>query len=146
MRENTKEAMAWLIIISGFVVVAALVIGGLCFGIPRYNIWSSEQGGKAELAHAQYSRQVAAQEANAKLHSATLLAQAEVERAKGVAQANQIIGNSLKGNEAYLRYLWITGLENGGSRETVYVPTEANLPILEANRFSQRSTGSIPGQ
>src|SRR3990170_3957810 len=59
----------------------------------------------------------------------------EAELAKGVAQANEIIGQSLKGNEAYLRYLWIQGLENGTAPTIVYVPTEAGLPILEAGRF-----------
>lgn len=61
------------------------------------------------------------------------LAQAEIERAKGVAEANKIIGDSLKGNEAYLRYLWIHSLENT-QNSVIYVPTEANLPILEAGK------------
>jgi len=65
--------------------------------------------------------------------SAKNLAKAEIERAKGVAEANKIIGESLKGNEAYLRYLWIQSLSDGHS-ETIYVPTEANLPVLEATR------------
>ena len=64
------------------------------------------------------------------------MAQAEVERAKGVAEANEIIGESLKENEAYLRYLWIIGLQDGSS-EVIYIPTEANLPILEATRGIQ---------
>jgi hypothetical protein len=50
-----------------------------------------------------------------------------------VARANEIIGSSLKGNEAYLRYLWIMGMQTN-QMQVVYVPTEANLPILEANR------------
>ena len=66
--------------------------------------------------------------------AATLEAQAEIERAKGVAEANKIIGDSLKGNEAYLRYLWIQGLQEGATPQVVYVPTEAGLPILEAGR------------
>ncbi|UCF13227.1 MAG: hypothetical protein JSW06_02940 [Thermoplasmatales archaeon] len=40
---------------------------------------------------------------------------------------------SLKQNEAYLRYLWIQGLHDGSS-EVIYIPTEANLPILESVR------------
>jgi hypothetical protein len=118
----------------GAVVAIALIVVGLFFAWPVYSVWSSRQGGKAELAHAEYSRQVAVQEANAKLHSASLLASAEVERAKGVAAANKIIGDSLKGNDAYLRYLWIDKLGESAGRETVYVPTEAGLPILEATR------------
>ena len=67
------------------------------------------------------------------MESAELLAQAEITRAKGVAQANKIIGDSLKENEAYLRYLWINGLESNNPT-VIYVPTEAGLPILEAGR------------
>ena len=62
----------------------------------------------------------------------------EVERAKGVASANKIIGDSLKDNEAYLRYLWITDMTNNKAPSVIYVPTEANIPILEAGRSSNR--------
>lgn len=47
---------------------------------------------------------------------------------------NKIIGESLKNNEAYLRYLWINDLGNNAGKTVVYIPTEANLPILEATR------------
>ena len=67
--------------------------------------------------------------------SAKMLGEAEVERARGVAEANKIIGESLHNNEAYLRYLWINGLkDNGHAPQVIYVPTEAGLPILEAGR------------
>lgn len=102
---------------------------------PIYNVWASEQYGRAELAKAEFSKQVAVQEAKAKFESSTLLANAEIERAKGVAQANKIIGDSLKGNEDYLRYLYINGItENPSNREIIYIPTEAGIPILEAGK------------
>lgn len=50
-----------------------------------------------------------------------------------MAEANRIIGDSLKNNEAYLRYLWIRNLEDGPN-QIIYVPTEANLPLLESSR------------
>ena len=113
-----------------------VLFGGLLAGLPEYGVYQQRKSGEAKLAEAQYSRQVAVAEANAKMDAAKLLAQAEVERAKGVAQANQIIGDSLKGNEAYLRYLWITDVAGNGTDKTVvYVPTEGNLPILEAQRL-----------
>lgn len=115
------------------VLVATIVVVVSMAGYPRYNVWQQGLEGEAELARASQNRQIAIQEATAKREAATLLAQAEVERAKGVAEANKIIGNSLKGNESYLRYLWIDSLANGKS-EVIYVPTEANLPILEATR------------
>lgn len=115
----------------GFIVI--LIIYLMMSGCPRYNVWEQGMAGQAELKKADWNRQVVVQEAKAKFNAASLLAKAEVERAKGVAQANKIIGQSLNNNEAYLRYLWIDHLQNGHN-QVIYVPTEANLPILEASR------------
>lgn len=116
----------------GAILVVGLVCGGL-WGCPQYNVYSQRLDGEAELAKADYTRRTAVLEAQAKLDAASKLAEAEVARAHGVAQANQIIGDSLKGNDAYLRYLWIDKLE-GSKQQVIYVPTEASLPILEAGR------------
>lgn len=62
-------------------------------------------------------------------------AEIEVARAEGVAKSNQIIAGSI--NEDYLRYLWIQGIQNS-DKEIIYVPTEANLPILEAGRSQSK--------
>ena len=118
------------------VVVAILLVFGAMAGCPRYNVWQQEMEGRAALAKAEQDRQIRVAEARAKLESAKFESDAEIERARGVAQANAIIGDSLKGNDAYLRYLWIQGL-NDSSGETIYVPTEANLPILEAGRRTE---------
>jgi regulator of protease activity HflC (stomatin/prohibitin superfamily) len=116
----------------GAIVALTLLAGGL-YGCPQYNVYSQRLQGEAELARAEYNRQVAVREAQAKKDAASLLAEAEVARAKDVAQANQIIGDGLKGNENYLRYLWFDKLE-GSKTATVYIPTETGLPILEAGR------------
>jgi regulator of protease activity HflC (stomatin/prohibitin superfamily) len=117
---------------------AVVVIAGLAFGLPQYGVWTKTLNGKAQLQEAEYTRQVAVLEAKAKLDSAKELAMAEVERAKGVAQANQIIGDSLKGNREYLQYLYITGLEDGSKNGnvTIYVPTEGGMPVptLQMNK------------
>lgn len=105
--------------------------GGVCAAGPHYTVYTQRLEGEAELARADANRQIAVREAAAKKESAVMLAEAEVARARGVAEANEIIGASLRENEAYLRYLWIQGLQDGSS-EVIYVPTEANLPILEA--------------
>ena len=60
-------------------------------------------------------------------------AEIEVARAEGVAKSNQIIANSISDN--YLRYKWIEGLQSSDDMTVVYVPTEANLPIMEAGRL-----------
>ncbi len=114
--------------------VLLLVVAGMV-GCPQYNIYRQRSEGQAQLAHAQASKEVAVAEARAKMESADLLAQAEVKRAQGVAKANEIIGQSLKGNDAYLRYLWITEVAGKDIDKTVvYIPTEGNMPIMEAGR------------
>ena len=118
----------------GLIIAAGALTLGL-WGCPQYNVYSARKEGEAILAHAQSSREVAVAEAKAKMESAELLAKADIIRAGGVAQANTIIGESLKGNEAYLRYLWIQNLENNKGAQVIYVPTEAGLPILEAGRL-----------
>ena len=89
--------------------------------------------GKAEYRKAEANRRIVILEAEAAKESAAHLAQAERIRAMGVADANQIIGDSLKHNEAYLRYRWIEGLQTN-QMQVIYVPTEGNLPILEAGK------------
>jgi len=123
-----------------FVSIAVLLVLILTamWGIPKYNVWQQRLAGEAALARATQDRQIAVQEAQAKKEAAVMLAAAEVERAKGVAAANKIIGDSLHNNEDYLRYLFVNGLENTRN-QVIYVPTEANLPILEASR----KTGAI---
>jgi hypothetical protein len=120
-------------------VIFALVLmpmisgcGFISLFYPPMNIWIQESDGKAELAKADFSKQVKVQEAKAFEESAKYLASAEVARAEGVAKANKIIGDSLKDNEGYLKYLYIEGLKERTGAETIYVPTEAGLPILEA--------------
>ena len=118
-------------LLGGFVVIVVLMVG-----CPLYRVYDREMTGRAELAQASSNRQIRTLEAQAQFDAAKHLADAEIERARGVAEANRIIGESLKGNEQYLRYLWIHNLEiaqNTGS-QIIYVPTEANLPILEATR------------
>lgn len=58
-------------------------------------------------------------------------AEIEVAKAEGVAEANKIISSSI--TPEYLRYKFIEQL-NDANTDIIYVPTEANLPILEAAR------------
>jgi len=125
----------------GMAIIGAIVVIGfisVVVGGPVYNVWSQSLAGKAELQKAEYTRQVAVLEAQAKKDSAQQLADAEIIRATGVAKANQIIGDSLKDNREYLQYLYITGLEEGSNKGnvTIYVPTEGGMPVptLQMNK------------
>lgn len=121
----------WVIkwILAPLIVLAILAM----VGCPRYGVYSQEMSGRAKLAEAQSSRQVATLEAKQKMESAQFLAEAEVTRAKGAAQANHILQNSLGGPDGYLRYLTIQAYENTHA-QLIYVPTEAGIPITEARR------------
>jgi len=123
----------------GLVVVAALVLVGL----PTYNVYSKQMQGKAAYEEAVQNRRIRVLEAQAALDSAQLNAQAEVARARGTNEANRIMAESLGGPENYLRWAYIDMLkETAGKsgRETIYIPTEADMPVLEAGRVSRRQT------
>lgn len=120
------------------ILLLGLIIFGM-WGCPKYNVYKQQKEGEALLAHAQSSREVAVAEAKAKMESSTLLAQADTIRAHGVARSNQIIGASLKNNESYLHWLWIDNIEKN-PQATIYIPTEANLPIFEAGRLMKNNS------
>ena len=88
--------------------------------------------GEAQLAKAKSDRQVIALNAQMRLEAARADAQREVIRAEGIAKANSIMTDSLGGPEGYLRWKFIEMLEENRTAKTIYIPTEAGLPILEA--------------
>jgi predicted aminopeptidase len=125
-RRIAKWGIVGAFSLCGLVVVSLI-------GCPQYNVYQQKKEGEAKLAEAQSSKQIAISEAKAKLEAASLLAQADTIRAHGVARSNQIIGASLKDNQAYLHWLWIDNIEKNPNA-VIYIPTEANLPILEAGK------------
>ena len=114
--------------IIGVSILLSLLLVNAVVG-PLYNVWAQSLQGKAELQKAEYTRQVAVLEAQAKKDSAQQLADAEVIRATGVAKANSIIGESLKDNPAYLQYLWITEGEKDSNRTVYMVPSNGGAPV-----------------
>lgn len=151
---QNRQAMALGTLFGMFLLFVAFVL--LAFWAwPKYKVYKQELNGQAALREAEWSKQILIEEAKAKEQAALMQAkakvtlaeaegaamiarakaegQADIERAKAAAEANRIIGESLKGNEAYLRYIWIKGLHDGKG-ERIYIPTEAGLPILEAGK------------
>ena len=99
--------------------------------MPRYRVWSQEMRGKAAFAEAVQNRQIQIEEAKANLESQKLNSEAEVERAKGMAQSIEIENGKL--TPMYIHYLWVRNIDKMDG-EKIYIPTEANLPLLEASR------------
>lgn len=119
-------------VVFGTIIVLIAIIVGLFIAIPYYNVWQQEMSGRAEFAKAEQNRKIKIEEAKANLEAEKLNAQAEIERAKGAAEAIRIENGSL--TPAYIQYLWVRQQANLNDKTVIYVPTEANLPILEANR------------
>lgn len=116
-------------------VVAAIIVG-LMFGIPKYNVWQQEMEGKAEMARAEQNRMILVEEAKAKLEAEKLNAQAEIERAKGMAEAMEIENGKL--TSTYNQYLFIRTLEKisdkGSLPQIIYMPTEGMVPVMNMNQ------------
>ena len=126
---STVASTIWGIV--ALAIISLAVIVGRMFGLPLYNVWQQEMSGKAELAKAEQNRQIKIEEAKANLEAEKLNAQAEVERAKGAAEAIRIENGSL--TPTYIQYLWVRQ-QNNVPNKVIYIPTEANLPILEAKK------------
>lgn len=113
-------------------IMVAAMIPGPFFLLPCYSVWQEKMSGKAEFAKAEQNRKIRIEEAKANLEAAKLNAQAEIERAKGAAEAIRIENESL--TPSYIQYLWVRQQSNLNDKTVIYIPTETNLPVLEASR------------
>lgn len=114
--------------IFGLIFVLALM-----FGLPKYNVWQQEMVGKAEMAKAEQNRKILVEEAKARLEAEKLNAQAEIERAKGMAEAMKVENGTL--SETYNQYLFIRTLEKladkGSLPQIIYLPSEGMVPVMD---------------
>lgn len=110
----------------------------LMFGLPRYNVWQQEMAGKAEMAKAEQNRRILVEEAKAKLEAEKLNVQAEIERAKGMAEAMRVENGTL--SETYNQYLFIRTLEKladkGDLPQIIYIPTNGMVPVMDVSKKS----------
>ena len=120
-----SESAVKLTIIS--VITAVILILIVMAGYPFYKVWSQEMRGKAALAEATQSKMIQIEQARAELESAQLR-----------AEAIKIIGKTAKEYPEYREQEFIgafgEALREGKINQIIYVPTEANLPILEAGK------------
>lgn len=123
----------------GIFALAILVIGALMFGLPKYNVWQQEMAGKAEMAKAEQNRKILVEEAKARLEAEKLNAQAEIERARGMAEAMKLENGTL--NETYNQYLFIRTLEKiadkGSLPQIIYLPSEGMVPVMDLNKHAK---------
>lgn len=110
------------------ILLAAVAFSLLCiamWGIPQYKVYSQELRGQAALAEARQERQILVEQASA-----------EVAAAEQRAEAIRIVGQASKDFPEYRAQEFIgafgEALKRGDIDKVIYVPTEANIPIIEA--------------
>ena len=114
------------------IIMLIAVITASMFIVPRYRVWSEGKRGEAEYMRAEQNRRIKVEEAKANLEAEKLNAQAEIERAKGAAEAIKIENGSI--TPTYIQYLWVRQQNANTNNRIIYIPTEAGLPILEAGK------------
>lgn len=133
MNDNTPATVTITV-----AVVAAIAF--ILWGLPQLGVYNRTLAGKAALMEAESTRQVRVLEAKAKEEAARLEARAEVTKAEGSAQAIAALKKELGSSDAYLRWLYIQGLQEqgnqSGEKTVVYIPTDGlvPLPISESGR------------
>lgn len=132
------STMVWI----GSGILAVIVLWSLA-GYPVWRVWASHKQGQADLQRARNEQQIQIAQAQSRLDAAELNKKAAVIEAQAVALQINEIGKQLTEHDLYLKWQWIKMMEDTAKEGTmdtsvIYVPTEANLPILEAGRFKQR--------
>ena len=123
-------------IVYGICTLLAFAAFSLWF-FPVWHVWKSQKSGEADLAEATYEQKIQVAQADGRLSAALKNKQAAIIEAEAVAAQINTIGEGLQRHDLYLRWQWVKMMEESGAyRETIYVPTEANLPILEAGRIA----------
>ena len=114
-----------IILITGTVLTLILFLSAIAFR--HYNVWSMEMQGKAKLAEATQSRQIQIEQAKA-----------ELEASKMRAQAIQIMGEAAQKYPEYRQQEFMASfgeaLREGKMSQIIYIPTEANIPLMEAGK------------
>ena len=123
----------WSTLMIGIAVIFSVAILWSIVVYPVYNVWASRKRGEAELAEANFEQQIQIAQARSRKEAASLNKDASIIEAEAVKAQISIIGEGLKAHDLYLRWQWIDMMRHRDG-ETIYVPTEANLPILEARR------------
>ena len=131
---NEEKNFALVLLTIGISV--AILIAISMYYLPKYGVYRQNLKGQANLKQQEYEKQIIVEQARAELESAGLLADAEIERARGVAEANNIIGDSLSnGGDKYLQYLAIDAqkkMADSPNNTIIYVPSGNNaIPLVQ---------------
>lgn len=106
---------------------ALFFVAFLFWAFPTWNVWRAGLSGEAALAQAAQTKSIMIETARAEKEAASL-------RADAIA----IMGEAAKKYPEYRQQEFMQAfgeaLREGNIAQIVYVPTEANIPILEAGK------------
>lgn len=101
-----------------------LVLFFFMYVMPKYRVWAQGMEGEAELEKAKQTKQIMLEQARAEKESAELK-----------AEAIRIVGQAAKEFPEYRKQEFIAAfaeaMSNGNIQKIIYVPTEANIPIID---------------
>lgn len=113
------------LVITLAVVAAVVLFGAFLFIGPQYRVWQQGMEGEAKLMRAKQERQILVTQA-----------QAEKDASQLRADAIGIMGAAAKQFPEYREQEFMASfgeaLREGHISQVIYVPTEANIPIMEA--------------
>ena len=119
---NTGKIITYILLGIVFIVGGIFAI---LFASKHYQVWAVEQDGKAQLAKAEHTKKILIE-----------TAKAEKEAAQLQAEAIQILGKAAKDYPEYRNQMFIQAfgdaLQNGNIEKIIYVPTEANIPLIKS--------------
>lgn len=120
--KNSELAATGLFVLGVFAAIAAG-----CWGYPQYEVYLQRMEGEALLSRSEAEKRIIVEQAKA-----------EVEAARLRAQAIEAIGEAAKEYPEYRHQEFIgafaEALKEGNIDQIIYVPTEANVPIVEVGR------------
>jgi hypothetical protein len=124
MSNDEEIRLPWAI---GVVVMILLPLGSLFWLIPTYKVWNAGKQGEAILRQAESTKLVMIEQAKA-----------ELEASKLRAQAIETVGAMAQKYPEYRQQEFIAAfgeaLNSGQVEQIIYVPTEANIPIVETRK------------
>lgn len=116
MKDETKS----IIFLVSFIIV---FFGVLVYIAPQYRVYAAKLSGEAEYLQAEQTRKIQ-----------VIQAQAELDASEKRAAAIAIIGEAAKKYPEYRTQEFIgafaEALREGKMDQIIYVPTEANIPII----------------
>ena len=99
---------------------------GIAFGYPEYKVWEQSKAGEAALAKATQDRQIKVQEA-----------EAEMEAASKQAEANRILGESIRQYPESMEQKWVEAIEKT-SNQVIYLRPKLPSPSQKAPEWHRK--------